>query len=196
MKPLLNGFTVFFVLLSCIVCQPKSTSNQEKFFDLESFIDKLVGELSSDNYRLHKQTVIDDSVETVTIIPDSPGWHKELSIFKTADIHKPGLREYYEKSVLDTGNVIIENYRLREKAESETLFLQIERIKKTMGIRLIKASQRTNNPIYYSRRKLYMEFHFTDDDGMLLDSFAVQGFQKMVLQDSVKYFTSGKILVR
>lgn len=175
-------------------CQQRTIRDSSDIFNLEGFIDDQANRLSRGDLELKKRTVIDDSVETLRLIPDSLGWQKELSIFKTADIHKPGLRDFYTKTITETGGSEIEGYAIKDTAQSETIFLKIKRDKNTDLIQSIEAAQRTNNPIYHSNRDLYLQFEHPDQNVIQLDSFAVRGFQKMILQDTVHYFTAGKII--
>jgi len=193
MKPSISGLILSLIILLSSGCRREINTDQRNFFDLEGFIDSQVLLLSEGNYELTKKTRIGDNMENLVLQPDSSGWQKELSIFKTADIDKPGLQEYYDKILLDSGNIEVENYTLNDSSVSETVFLRIERDKMSNRIRTIKAAQQSTNPIYYSKRKLFLLFYPINEGKIRLDSFAVKGFQKMVLQDSITYFTAGKI---
>jgi hypothetical protein len=193
MKLLKRSLFIILLIGVSTACQRRITRDSIEFFDLGSFIDRQVDLLTEGSFELKKKTLIGDSMEILVLLPDSLGWDKELSIFKTADIHKPGLRELYEKTIRETDSFKIENYALSDTTESETIQLSIRKDKRTEHIRSIDAVQHTTNPIYNSRRNLHMMFRSGKEGKILLDSFTVRGFQKMILQDSVTYFTAGKI---
>ncbi len=194
---MIPGFRTILIILLGILqfsCERRTIREQADIFDLEKFIDEQIEELAEGKYELQKLTVIDDSVERATVTHDSAGWTKELSIFKTADIHKPGLRDYYERSVISRNGNRIEKYTLRDTSESRTLYLTIIYREDSRAVSQVKAAQQTNNPIYQSKRDLFIGFKRLDDQGILMDTFSIKGFQKMVMQDSVNYFSAGKLI--
>ncbi len=174
-------------------CRQRTIRDSGVVFDLEKLIDDQVCLLTRGEFELEKKTSIKDSVESFSLLPDSLGWQKELSIFKTADIHKPGLREFYLKITTETQASKIESYSLQDTAQSETVLLNVIKGKESDLIQSIEAVQHTNNPIYHSKRDLYLYFKHPGPEKIQLDSFVVKGFQKMILQDTVSYFTAGKI---
>jgi hypothetical protein len=190
-KKLLYLSLLFFLLNSCL---ERGQKDPRVIFDLEGFIDGQVEWLSSQDPGLEKHTGMAGDSEMLVLDHDSLGWQKELSIFKTADIHKPGLRDYYEKVRKDSGTESIDEYVLKDTSKSETLFLRIIREKGSDLVREIEAGQHSDNPIYNSRRDLYLRFLPVDQEQVRLDSFGIRGYQKMILQDSIFYFTSGKII--
>ena len=187
-------FLILVMVLLLVNCRQQAIRDSRPVFDLESLIDDQVCLLTGGDFELNKKTVINDSVESFSMMPDSLGWHKELSIFRTADIHKPGLREFYEITLSESDGSEFEEYSLTDRTQSETLFLKIKRNKASDLVQSIEAAQQTNNPIYHSKRDLYLYFIDSGQDTIQLDSFVVKGFQKMVLQDTVSYFTAGKII--
>jgi hypothetical protein len=187
-------FYLFFLSLFLNSCLQRNQNDPGTIFDLEGFINSQVESLARENPELKKNSRIGSESETLTIVLDSLGWQKELSIFKTADIHKPGLRDLYERNLKESGTESIEEYVLQDTSKSEILFLRIIKEKGSGLISLIEAGQQTDNPIYNSSRYLYLQFLPDDQEQVRLDSFGIRGFQKMILQDSVIYFTSGKII--
>ena len=189
-------FYLFFLFILLNSCLQRRQKDPRVIFDLGGFIDNQVELLSRQDPGLMKQTGMTGNTEMLMLDHDSLGWQKELSIFKTADIHKPGLRDYFEKVIKDSGTDSIEEYVLKDTSKSETLFLRIIRKTGSDLVSEIEAVQHTDNPIYYSRRDLYLRFQPVDHEQVRLDSFGVRGYQKMILQDSVIYFTAGKIITR
>ncbi len=185
---------VFAIIVSITGCRLDLKKDKNKILDLEDLLDAQVRLLSTKDLKLKKETIIGDSIENFIISPDSAGWARELSIFKTADINKPGLLEFYDKKVVEIGNTEKEEYVLLDSNQSETMYLQINKNNESGVISSIEALQHIKNPIYQSRRKLVLIFSLQINDAIHLDSFAIEGYQKMILQDSIIYFTAGKIL--
>ena len=194
MKLPLAQFLILVLVLFFANCRKQAIRDSRPVFNLENLIDDQVSLLTGGDFELNKKTNIDDSVESFFLRPDSLGWQKELSIFRTADIHKPGLREFYKISLSESDGSEIAEYSLTDTAQSETLFLKIKRNKASGQVQSIEAAQQTNNPIYHSKRDLYLFFINSGPDKIQLDSFVVKGFQKMILQDTVSYFTAGKTI--
>jgi len=175
-------------------CHRELEKNKSEIFSLESLLDSQIKLLSINKLQLKKETHLGDNIENLIITPDSSAWAKELSIFRTADINKPGLKDFYDKDVVEIGNIEKEEYFLLDSNQSETIYLRIHKDNKSGIISSIEALQHIKNPIYQSQRKLVLNFKQNDDETIRLDSFAIKGYQKMILQDSVNYFTGGKIL--
>ena len=176
-------------------CGSRRNNTTNEIFNLDQFITGQVEYLAKNQAELEKQSGFGDTEEIVTLRHDSAAWAKELSLFRTADIHKPGLRSFYEQEEYESGGDLVTEYELSDSTQSETINLRIIRSKETGNIVKIEALQHTRNPIYNSRRKLMMKFLPARDIEVRLDSFSVTGFQKMVIQDSVTYQSSGKILL-
>jgi len=195
MRLFITQFLILVVLLIVLVnCRQRLSGDSRVIFDLEKLLDDQVSWLTKGNFEVYKKTIIDDSVESFYLEPDSLGWQKELSLFKTADIHKPGLRGFYRKDIYSEEGIRIEKYTLEDTSQFETLYLKINRDPVTEKIRSIVAAQQTDNPIYRSKRDLYLYFIYPEQNHIQLDSFVVKGYQKMILQDTVRYFTAGKIV--
>lgn len=195
MRLFITQYLILVVLLIVLAnCRQRLSGDSRVIFDLEKLLDDQVSRLTKGNFEVHKKTIIDDSVESFYLAPDSLGWQKELSLFKTADIHKPGLRGFYRKDIYNEKDTRIEQYTLEDTSQSETLYLKINRDSVSEKILSIIAAQQTDNPIYRSRRDLYLYFIHPEQDQIQLDSFVVKGYQKMILQDTVRYFTAGKIV--
>ncbi len=186
---------LFLFLFLVFACDRGRQRKEQEFFDLEQFLDGQIRTLSSIETELLKLTIVDDSTDHVILQHDSSGWAREMSVFRTADIHKPGLRNFYTKTLIDSGSWEIVKYELMDTTQSETLFLKIFSDKNSDSILKIEALQRTKNPIYNSKRKLFLTLAPLEDGRMRLDSFHVRGYQKMVMQDSIQYASSGKVLL-
>lgn len=187
-------FTINILLIGLFSCKTKPEQKQDyPSFELEELIDEQIELLSKEEFVLHKTTVLNAKVEEVQLKPDSTSWRKELSIFKSADINKPGLIPFYTYTQLEINGLLEDQYVLNDSGRSETTYLRILKHRSTRQISRITAVQKVVNPIYESSRKMELYFKESEGAGILLDSFSINGYQKMVSQDSVVFFTSGKI---
>ena len=94
---------------------------------------------------------------------------------------------------METNGRMEELYALNDSGRSETTYLRILKNIGTLQIIRISAEQNVANPIYRSIRNMELYFRGSERNGILLDSFSIIGYQKMISQDSVLYSTSGKI---
>ena len=90
------NYAIFFIinilLTSLFSCKDR-TEHIQTFpsFELEELIDDQIELLSKKEFSLYKVTGLNGRLEEIQQKPDSTAWRKELSIFKSADINKPGL---------------------------------------------------------------------------------------------------------
>lgn len=183
-----------FLLQISISCGPRATRHREiRIFNLDSLLNIQTTLLSHSNLLFRKHTIIGDSIQSVKLENDSTGWEKEFSIFRTADIHKPGLREFYDKKIFREAPFLITEYISNDSSKTDTYFLKVFRDLESGRLKKIEAQQNIHNPIYLTRRILKLFFKNSGNND-LLDSLYVAGFQKMVTQDTVSYLTAGKII--
>lgn len=163
-------------------------------FELVELIDRQVGLLSKEGKSLRKTIDLNGKLEEIQVSPDSSSWVKELSIYKSADINKPGLRPFYNYTRKEINKSLEELYQLNDSGRCETTWLRIIKDINTKKITRISARQNVVNPIYVSMRYMDLFFSEFDESEILLDSFAISGYQKMMSQDTVLYSTSGKVM--
>ncbi len=189
---LYTGLWLLFFATSC-GNRPEDQSDQ-KSFDLVGLIDSQVIFLTDNEYQVIKTSSLGSSTELAQYIPDSAGWVSEMSIIRTADISKPGLRSYYRLERYDSLDYTIEYYTLLDSGNSNTVYQKIYHDATTGKLLKIKALQNVSNPIYDSKRYVEISFQEVDKDTAVIDSIMVKGYQTMILSDTVFYHSTSKIM--
>ncbi len=145
--------------------------------------------LDSVDARVKKIAFIEGKQDSILFTPDSSGWAQELKLFLEAGINKPVLRNQYDIS--DTAalnsNLSIRKYEYIGDSKSAVEYMHVYYLDSLPYVKMVEARYRENNLLYKSGRKIRMNF---DDNGGLiarLESFAVEGFQKMIFKDTVTF---------
>lgn len=192
LRLLYTGLSLFFLLTSC--GNRAERQSDLKSFDLVGLVESQVIFLTDNEYQLIKKSSLGPSDDLAEYVPDSAGWVREMSILRTADISKPGLRSYYALDSYDSLDYTIEHYNLLESGNSNTIYQKIYRDAASDQLLKIQALQNVSNPIYDSKRYLEITFQKVGKDTEIIDSIVVRGYQTMILSDTVIYESISKIL--
>jgi hypothetical protein len=160
----------------------------DSLYDIDSVIHHQISNFVDQRAEIEKKAVL-NGVEKITVIQpkDSAAWKEELAIFLELDIiNRPINRSLYKvQNLADTES----NLRIKSFTATEQLpvkFLKVYYFKTMDRIRKIEAEYNARNSLYKSTRLLTLEFE--DIAGKAtLTSYAVDGGQKMFLDDSVQY---------
>ena len=157
-------------------------------YDIDSVIQFQVSHFIHQGAQIRKKAVL-NGVEKVTVIlpKDSIDWDEELAIFLELDIiNRPINRNLYKvEDLSDTES----NLRIKSFAATEELpvrYLKVYYFKTMDRVRKIEAEYNARNALYKSTRLLTLEFEEVEGKSRLT-SYAVDGGQKMFLDDSVQY---------
>lgn len=171
---------VFIVLLGCSQLKPEM--NITSYYNLDSLITQQVKVLSDRNVRLTKTVSINDSSETRVIQMDSSEWEKELQFFRQLNINEPRLVGGFR--VDSTGSRI--NYLPKKQTSSRVEELTI--IFQEGNVSEISGRIFEENDIYETKKNILVVF-----DNEIIESYALSGYQKIVLKDSAEFTIIGKI---
>lgn len=179
--------------LALLSCQQNETASQ-KFFDMDSLIDRQLIYLKGAKASLTKSASIDNASDQSTFTPDSAEWANELEVFRNLElINKPIYAEAYD--IMDGQKDANSNLTVRSviaKREVPIKFFKIYYQDAPHKIRKIEASLSEQNSLYYTTRKFSVELN--DIKGqMILDKYSIQGVQKMILRDSVRFLISSHV---
>jgi hypothetical protein len=159
------------------------------YFDLKGFLDQQTVLLTQRKPAVEKRVTLRDGKAETTRV-QQVNWSKELQIFYQADINKPALRGTYEvvnsKPVGDTVNVV-RVYRRKAGAENIVDQLRVEDTDTRGGT--IEATLTQDNPLFFSRKVLTLQYQ-----NGLLAAYRVQGVQKLVLFDTLRYSAAVRLL--
>jgi hypothetical protein len=184
-------FFFCFVVLVCS-CRQENLRYDKSYFDFDSLIDSQLNNFANKNVELVKLASLDKKNDSTILIPDTIQWRHELDAFQQLDIiNKPLFKGKYELKELEDehSNLVIRSYQAKIKSPvPEIRFYYQDRSK----LKRIESSFNESNVLYRTSRKLSLEFD--EQKGLaVISRYRVEGFQKMILSDSVKFFIEGKL---
>lgn len=184
------------LLLAMPGCNRGNLKYDKPYFDFDSLVTaqiKLVG-LSNDS--INKIAIIDGKTDVSQFMTDTAALKNELEIFRQLDvINKPLFKDAYsfEGDEKDAkSNLQVRTYRLKNsaKVKSAVPYVRFFFLQDFQHLKKIESLFTESNSLYSSHRNLSMEF---DDIGKTnkLKRFSISGFQKMILNDSVRFSIEG-----
>lgn len=173
-------------LLACGCGSENRTTTS--LYDIDSLIRDQIRHFIDQKIEIKKKAVL-NGVEKETIVEpkDSADWEEELAIFSELDIiNRPINRTLYKvEEIKDKeSNLHIKSFTTTE--ELPVRYLKVYYFKTIDRIRKIEAQYNAQNSLYKSARMLTLEFEEIGGRAVLT-SYAVDGGQKMFLDDSVQY---------
>ena len=190
MKLSLGAFSV--VLL--VACNRENLKYDKPYFDFDSLVHTQVHQTVLGKANLIKTTFLNGKKDSTTLEPDTAQWKHELDAFQQLDIiNKPLFKgQYQSKDQEDEhSNLLVRVYATKMKSPvPEVKFFYQDGYRK---LRKIESVFNESNVLYSTSRKLTLEFEERQGTTMI-SGYRVQGFQKMILSDSVKFWIEGKLL--
>ena len=187
----LSTLTLFLFTISCTEIKPREVT---AYFSLDSLFDAQSNLLLSDDYRLQKSAVVNADTATALFIPDSLEWINEFQVFRDMNINKPALIGQYTPTIKPDPNSNLQILSYTAKSEElEVQQLNVYYLRQLENIKRITASSQERNSIFSAGKEAGIEFEKKDGQWKI-KSFSLNGFQKMILQDSVLFVVKGTIL--
>lgn len=175
---------LLFVIVLLSSCSQKQSGSTKPFYDIDSLITSQIQSLQG--FQLNKSVEIDGKKEQTTFAPDSLQWAHELDIFRQVDqINKASFRDAYV--VTDTKDVN-SNLTVRELKANRPVPVSLVRfyyLRTPKDLRKIEASLMEENSLYVNDRRMMIE---------LGKSYRIEGIQKMMMSDSVKFVIEGNVI--
>ncbi|UOQ54034.1 hypothetical protein [Hymenobacter cellulosivorans] len=158
------------------------------YFDVKGFLDNQAALLTRQQPAVEKQVMLrDGQVETTRV--EKVDWSKELQIFYQADINKPALRGAYEAQNAPVGDTVTIAKTYRRKAGVENIVEQLRVEQNDTKKGRIEAVLTQDNPLFFSRKVLALQYQ-----NGLLKTYRVQGVQKLILFDTLRYSATVTVL--
>ena len=174
-------------------CSGGATRSDRTIYNIDSLINAQVEVLLQGKRQLRKKATIGEQTATIVVTPDSIGWATELEVFRRLEIaERPVYKDTYR--IEETGDP---NSNLRIKSftaeDAPVPLIRLFYLEKPADVRRIESRYTESNALYISTRDLVMEF---DDEGrtLTLRHFRVEGFQKIIMGDSVHFSVEGDVL--
>ena len=188
-----NGLFLLLMWLSASACDRQAERKMiTEYYDIDSlFLSQppLLKDLA-----FTKSANIDDKAESSTVKFDTTGWKKELAMFLAMDINKAALVGAYEKSETPTAIGKNISYKLKPGEDSGVKWIQLEQ-DSTGNVFLFKALFEEDNALYQNRRELTARFEVTEKRSVL-NSYKVEGYQKIIMKDTVKYSIEARLVAK
>jgi hypothetical protein len=186
-----NWLGVLLLLAACgpgedASVRPVPANRKPNYFDVKGFLDKQVADLNRRQPVVEKQVRLRDG-KTETTRVTKTDWAKELQIFYQADINKPALRGAYEVKAVNQSAVTGQLYQRKAGVDATVRELLVTRATKypeAMSATIIQ-----DNPLFYSEKKLSLRA-----DARGVESYSVEGIQKLVLFDTVRYTVRTRVV--
>lgn len=167
--------------------RPNPANRRPAYFNLLGFLEQQSTLLSQRRPAVEKQVLLRDGQQEVTRVQPTE-WAKELQVFQQADINKPALRGLYsvDSAALPAG-LMRRTYRRLPGTDHPVEQLTV--VSQGTMVQDITATVAQDNPLVYSAKTL--ELHC--QNGQLMQ-YRVNGVQKLILFDSVRYAVRGRVL--
>jgi hypothetical protein len=171
--------------------QPATASSNKpvrslRYFDVNGFLAQEASRLNQQRPAVEKQVQLRNGGLETTRVPHVD-WTKELQIFQQADINKPALRGTYTIDSLTTPEGLTKR-TYRRKSGQEYPVEQLAVITQGATLHSLTATLAQDNPLVYTQKKLELQCR----NGRLA-TYRVDGIQKLILFDSVRYSAAGKV---
>lgn len=188
MKTLKYGI-LSLLLAACV----QGVSVVQKRFDFETFLDEQASKLSQRGGVLEKTAHMGSESSDTTFLPTNEGWKRELELYGQMEIlNKPAYQSAYtvRDSLKDTkSNLKIREYTSELAPMTHLRFFYQDEFKR---IRRIEAEITERNILYTTQRHLTLYFE-DEEHEPLLSKYEMDGFEKMILSDTVKFSIMGQI---
>ena len=194
MHPAKVGYFLL-IAVSLLSCRPAALKDYDKpYFDFDSLVNHQIQKFSSRKDSIRKVAELDSKKDASSFIIDSLRLAHEWDVFRQLDwINKPIFKGTYQiTEAPDTkSNLTIRSYKAT--TPSPVSFVHFYYQQNVKDLKRIEASYHEQNALYYSKRKLTIEFDGTGQN--LIRHYSIEGSQKMIFGDSVKFSIHGRIFL-
>lgn len=167
-----------FLALGCV--EPKA--NLGVYYDLETELNQQMNFLVDGGYKLQKTVKIGDKSETKLFMPDSTEWQSHFDILKDFSPAIPSLVGAFDISSQGSEEL----YTLKEKQKSALKSFSINR---NGSQKSIIGTLHDDKTIYVDFKNVVIQF-----DENRIRYFKLDGYQKMMLKDTIHYTIEAKVI--
>jgi len=185
---------VLIVLVFLSGCAGAPSAQKKTFYNVDSLISFQVNQLKG-RYELNKLVEIDGTKEQTRFVPDSLQWAGELQVFRQIDqINKGAFRDAYVVNDMRdvNSNLTVREIKAQGGADVPVSVVKFFYLRDLSDLRRIEATLLEENTLYVNTRRLTIEFEPANSIH-LLQRFRIEGLQKMVMNDSVRFVIAGEI---
>lgn len=188
------GLIIFLGALAMVSCKDNNKASK-KYYDIDSLIDQQLVYLEDAGASLSKTASIDSINDKTIFKPDSASWAKELQVFRHLDIiNKPIYADAYKVTDgIKDGNSNLTVRSFVANKEIPVISLKLYYQDSPKKLRKLEGVLSEQNSLYYTARKVTIELEDINKQ-MVIARYDVNGVQKMILRDSVKFSISSTII--
>jgi hypothetical protein len=119
-------------------------------------------------------------------------WAEELQIFKEADLNIPALINSYDYSIYETDTGFLHKWKsLYPKETKVDEFIVIKNdLEQPL---MIKSTMKYGNYLYQTVKYFELNLEPVNDQGMLLCEYKIEGWKKLLFNDTTFYRLVGEI---
>ncbi|MBG8555256.1 hypothetical protein [Hymenobacter guriensis] len=158
---------------------------RSRYFALNAFLEDQAKQLNQRQPGVTKQVRLRTGGQETTLVRQLD-WNKELQIFQQADITKPALRGAYTVDSTVENGLLRRRYQRRPGIEHPVRQLTV--LTSGPQVVAVEAVITQDNPLVYSSKTVELRCQ----NGQVA-SYRVNGVQKLVLFDSVRYAVSSRV---
>ena len=182
---------LIFILLAC----SSEPAGVELYPDMKMKVQELVENLRDKPISLQKIGNMDGEQDTTLLSGlDSAQWNRELQLFSSANFNKSIYRDLYEQkeSADQNSNLTVRTYTYTGTKKVPVVSMEIRYLDDPSNWHGVKIKYRESNRGFQAHRDL--EMNFEDMRGKYrLKDYSVNGFQKILGQDTVKFSIVGTL---
>lgn len=157
------------------------------YFDVKGLLDQQVTQLSQRHAAVTKHVSLRGGAPETVRVP-TVKWADELQIFFQADINKAALRGAYAvDSAALPGGLMRRTYS-RRPGQPNAPVARLTVVQQGTTPQEITATIEQNNPLFSAQKQLRVQFQ----NGQLR-KYEVQGTQKLILFDMLRYSAAGQV---
>ena len=179
-----------FFIAAFIGCRPANLKDYDKpYFDFDSLVNTQIKKFETRKDSIQKTSALDGKYDISSFKIDSTHLAHEWDVFRQLDwINKPIYKGNYEiiEKPDAKSNLIIRSYVA--KVKSPVPFIHFYFKNDFKNLKKIESQYEEQNALYYTNRKLSIYF-----DENLIHQYSIEGSQKLILSDSVKFSITGRI---
>ena len=187
----MKDFLFVTLLLAAGACTPTSTNNVPGEIGIDSLLSGQARLLAERKVGLTKTASVFANDSATSFIPSPTEWKEELMVFRVLGTLDQKLYRgtYHVEGPLDDPNSNLSIRRFTNQ-QSPLRSLQVYYQEDFSRIRKLSGIYEEANPLYKAHRELTM--HFDEFQGKpALTSYAIEGFQKVAMRDTVKFAVAG-----
>lgn len=188
-----NWFLFSVLVVFAVACAPKPKEGKllaGEYFALDQVIETEIKELTSAKAGLYKQVELDNKKEEMLLLPSQLKWENELALFKGINLNKPAWQGFIaaETTQVAGGEMVVYTASKKDIPFRKVTML----FNNNHTLDSLAVSVETENEITHTVRTLTAAWDNTDANHHL-KKYSINGFQKVLLKDTLFYNVKGDI---